>query len=496
MTDPHYDYQVLIVGGGPTGITLAVLLAKRGISVLVVEKEADIYPLPRGAHVDHEIMRVFQEVGAADRIAETSRTSSEYNFINAKRKTLMQFSGNDLLGPGGWPYANMTHQPSIERALRDQLNGLQNARFENATELTGFEDRGDGVVATLKSDSGTRDVHVLFLIGADGARSPVRKAAGIVVEDLGFEEPWLVIDMLVDDPTRLPTANIQLCDPARPTTCVVMSAGRHRWEFMIKPEEDPAEIIGDASIARLLEPWDVAGAVRLERKAVYTFRALAAKQWRKGNVILAGDAAHTMPPFAGQGLCSGIRDAANLAWKLAEVLTGRAKPALLDSYQVEREPHVRAIIAMAIMMGKTVCITNPVRAFLRDTKFRVARLLGLLPKGPPAYPPITGGKILKATAAGGSYFPQFTGQGDAGSRLDDVLGPGAWLINRGAESLPDGGLNALPLDDPALQPFRDGIVNWLTKNNADAVLVRADRYVFGTGRAEELQAAWRQAVYC
>ncbi len=485
-----FDYDVLIAGGGPTGITLAALLAQRDVSVLVVEKEAEIYPLPRAAHIDHEIMRVFQEVGIADRIAETFRTASNYEFLNAKRQLLMRFSGSEQRGPGGWPSANMIHQPSVERALRDQLSRFHNAQLASATELTGFRDLGDGVVATLRSGMESRDVYVRVLIGADGARSFVRKAAGISVDDLGFEEPWLVIDTLVDDPLRLPTSNIQLCDPARPTSCVFMSEGRHRWEFMIKPGEDPAEVSSDESIAQLLEPWDVAGAVRLERKAVYTFRALIAKEWRKGNVLLAGDAAHLMPPFAGQGMCSGIRDAANLAWKLGEIFKGNPAPDLLDSYQIEREPHVRTIIGLAVDMGKTVCITNPISAFLRDMKFRAANILGLLPDGPPSYPPLANGKILKGTAAAGSYFPQCLNIGETKARLDDVLGPGTWLIGRNAS----GALPMSALTNAALQPFRKDIEHWLDQNKAYAVLVRPDRYVFGTGKAETLHALWQQAI--
>ncbi|MGB7654833.1 MAG: bifunctional 3-(3-hydroxy-phenyl)propionate/3-hydroxycinnamic acid hydroxylase [Novosphingobium sp.] len=474
-----FDCDVLIVGGGPTGVTLAVLLAKRGVSVIVAEQEAQIYPLPRAAHIDHEGMRILQEAGVADAVIATSRSAGRYDFLNAKGDLLLRFEGGDSLGPGGWPAANMIHQPSVEAELRGALAACPGARLNSGWELKSFADDGAGVTATLATPEGEKALRARYLIGADGARSPVRKAAGIVFDDLNFEEPWLVVDVLVDDYTRLPAANLQICNPKRPTTCVLMGAGRHRWEFMILPGESAEQVSTDAFIEALLEPWNVKGAVRLERKAVYTFRARIAAQWRKGRIMLAGDAAHQTPPFAGQGMCSGLRDAANLAWKLAAVTQGKAADSLLDSYQAERAPHLRATIDMAIMMGKMVCITSTWGALLRDLKFKLARALGKLPDGPPAYPPISVGAILAGSPGAGSYFPQPVSRD--GTRLDDVLGMDHWLIVREELAVPD------------MAPFARQIGAWFDKYGAEAVLVRPDRYVFGTGPKAQLAAAW-QAV--
>jgi 3-(3-hydroxy-phenyl)propionate hydroxylase len=491
MADTKRDFDVLISGGGPTGITLALLLGQAGVSVLVVEKEAAIYPLPRAAHIDHETMRVFQQVGVADRLMATCRHTDRYDFLNAKGKVLLRFDGASAIGRGGWPAANMIHQPSVEAALRDRLADFPNVELRCATELTGYRDTGGAVEADVMGVTGAETVRARFLVGADGARSPVREAAGIEFDDLGFEEPWLVVDAIVTDPSRLPTANLQICDPERPTTCVLMGEGRHRWEFMIKPGEDPTEVSSDASVARMLAPWNVEGAVTLERKAVYTFRARIARRWRSGRVLLAGDAAHQTPPFAGQGLCSGIRDAANLSWKLAAVIAGSASPALLESYQPEREPNARATIQMAIMMGRTVCATSRWSAFVRDTKFRVARALRLTPSGPPAYPPISTGTIMAATPGAGSYFPQPCAVADPSLKLDDVLGSGPWLIGRTPLQRIDG-LTVSPLDASKTAPFKAATEAWLDNHAADAVLVRPDRYVFGTGRADELAQAWQR----
>lgn len=475
-----FDCDVLIAGGGPTGVTLAILLAQRGVKVIVAEKEAEIYPLPRAAHIDHEGMRILQEAGAADAVMATSRRASRYEFRNARGELLLCFEGSDRLGPGGWPGANMIHQPSVEHALRASLSACPEAALHGGWELGAFSEDDEGVTAQIATPEGPRTIRTRWLVGADGARSPVRKAMGIVFDDLDFEEPWLVVDMLVDDPARLPTANLQICDPKRPTTCVLMGEGRHRWEFMILPGETPEQVSDDAFIAELMKPWNVEGAVRLERKAVYTFRARIARVWRKGRICLAGDAAHQTPPFAGQGLCSGLRDAANLAWKLAAVIKEGAPDSLLDTYQPEREPNLRATIAMAIMMGRMVCTTSRWAAFLRDTKMRIGRALGKLPTTPPDYPPISAGAILAGSAGAGSYFPQAVASG--GTKLDDALGGHAWLITRDA------------LHGPALAPFAAKLTSWLDKHAAAAVLVRPDHYVFGSGDAETLRTAWMAAT--
>ena len=476
MAGTALDCDVLITGGGPTGVTLAVLLARRGVSVIVAEKEGDIYPLPRAAHIDHEGMRILQEAGVAEAVMQTARRANRYDFLNAKGEVLLRFEGAGQTGPGGWPVANMIHQPSVETELRGALAAQPAAQLHSLWELKRFTDDGEGVTATLATPEGERTIRARYLVAADGARSPVREASGITFDDLNFEEPWLVVDVLVDDYSKLPTENLQICDPERPTTCVLMGEGRHRWEFMIKPGETSEQVSEDAFVERLMEPWNVKGAVRLERKAVYTFRARIAAQWRKGRVLLAGDAAHQTPPFAGQGMCSGLRDAANLAWKLAAVTKGGADAALLDTYQPEREPNLRATIDMAIMMGKTVCITSRWQAWLRDMKFKLARRFGLLPEAPPAYPPISAGRILSGTAGAGSYFPQFIASD--GTMLDDVIGLGHCLIARS------------DLSCAQLAPFARELRGWLERHDAEAVLIRPDRHVFGTGHASELQAAW------
>lgn len=484
------DCDVLIVGGGPTGVTLGLFLAEAGVSTIIAEKEKDIYPLPRGAHIDHEIVRILQNVGVADAVMATSKTGGRYDFLTADRQILLSFDWTEP-GASGWPYSNMIHQPSLEAALRERLADTRSVSLRTEWAFEAMEVGEEGVTARLATPAGPQTIRARYIVGADGARSPVREAAGIAIDDLGFDEPWLVVDMIVHDASRLPDRNLQICDPARPTTCVLMGNGRHRWEFMIKPGETTEEVLADTFIADLLKPWNVEGAVSLERKAVYRFYARLAKQWRKGRVLLAGDAAHQMPPFAGQGLCSGMRDAANLWWKLADVVGGQADDSLLDAYQAEREPNVRGIVDMAILMGRTVCVTDPEAAAARDAAMLADRAAGKSPDSQSGYPPISAGRILAGSAGAGAYFPQPCAADGTKARLDDVVGPGAVLFSREGMPAPTrSGVRGIELADPEVAFAREALDGWLQRHGADAVLVRPDRYVFGTGKPDQLVAAW------
>ncbi|RIL01368.1 MAG: monooxygenase, partial [Proteobacteria bacterium] len=385
-------FDVLVVGCGPVGALLAILLGARGHRVAVLERWPAPYPLPRAVHFDAEIGRVLQGAGVAAALAGRTEAAPVYEWRNAAGEVLLRFgreTGNAL---SGWPDSSMFCQPELERILEERMRALPGVSLRRGEQVVAAREVDGGVeVEAQRADGARSTLRARFGVGCDGANSFVRGALGIGFEDLGFAFDWLVVDVLPHEPRPWDPLNWQLCDPARPTTLVSGGPGRRRWEFMRLPHER-IEALNDPAVAwKLLAPWGVApGNATLERHAVYTFRARWAASWRHGAWLLAGDAAHQMPPFAGQGLCSGLRDAANLAWKLDLVLAGRARDALLDSYTQERLPHVRAIIDFSVQLGRVICIADPEAAAARDRAMApAARASGLSTPAP--LPPIGAG---------------------------------------------------------------------------------------------------------
>jgi 3-(3-hydroxy-phenyl)propionate hydroxylase len=493
MAKAGFDCDVLVVGLGPVGAAMAALLVQQGLRVTAIDKDTSVYPLPRAVHFDHEIMRLLQQLGLADQVRRNAREFPAYEFRAADGTLLLSLSSWPEAA-GGWASGYMFHQPSLENALREILEVSDLADVRLGHRFVGLSQDAEGVSAQIQGPAGAETVRARYLVGCDGAWSPVREAIGAGLDDYRFDEPWLVVDAKAPAGCRLPSVNLQVCDPARPTTCVLGGPGRHRWEFMLLPGETPEAMLDDAVIARLIAPWDC-GPIEIERKAVYRFHGLVADRWREGRVLLAGDSAHQTPPFAGQGMCSGLRDAANLAWKLGAVLSGAADDALLDTYQTEREPHARALIELAIGMGRIVCTLDREAARLRDADMLARRAAGEAPLPPLQAPAFPGGCILAGSPCAGTMFPQPTcGSGARRLRMDDALGEGAWLITRGAAHAIAPGLTRIALDSPTLAPFRASLEAWLEGHGAEAVLVRPDRYVFGAGAPETLCSAWSAAM--
>ena len=457
----------------------------RGLSVLAVDRSMTVYPQPRAAHIDGETMRILQSLGVADAVIPHTRPAPPYEFRNTAGEILISVPAATL-ADDGWPTHLMIYQPGIEQVLRRLCAHLATVHVRLGTSFQRLEQSRDAVTAWLDGVS----VSTRMLVGCDGASSTVREAMGVQFDDYGFDEPWLVIDALVLDEARTPAVCLQLCDPARPTTFTLMGPGRLRWEFMLRPEEDPSQMMGEGSIERLLSPWGGSHGLVIERRAVYRFHGLVARHWRDRRVLLAGDAAHLMPPFAGQGLCSGLRDAHNLAWKIDAALRGGPADALLDSYQEEREPHARGIVTMAIDAGRLVCTLDSEVAERRDAKARADREAGVAPSSL-ALPPLGASVLLGSHTAAGTQFPQPIAAD--GSRFDDVMGAGAWLISRRrSEGATHRGVTRVDVDDPLLSGFRDALEAWFDTAAVPAVLVRPDRVIFDTGVAEELLASWQR----
>ena len=475
--------DVLIAGLGPVGAALGVYLARSGVKVVVVEKTAEVYPMPRAAHLDHETMRLLDLAGGAEAVSANSQPLSSYEFRNAKGDLLLGFRPPADLADTGWPYTSMFHQPTLEIAMREALAAEPTASIRLGVSLTGFAETADGVTVELEGPEGASEIAAKFLVGCDGGQSTVRRLLGIGLDDMGFDEPWLVIDtVLKGGKTRLSTIGLQHCDPARPVTSMPMAPGRHRWEFMLLPGEAPEGVTSDEAIDAMIAPFADPESLTVERRAVYRFHAVFAEKWREGHVILAGDAAHQMPPFMGQGLCSGVRDAANLAWKLIAVIRGDAEEALLDSFQREREPHVRAITQMAVAMGKIVCT--------QDEELAAARDADMLAKPEAARfdaTPTLMGLQSGVLEGGGAVAPCLRSK--AGERLDLALGMSPYLVVARRASAPSdtGGLTVVALDEH--QGEGEGAFLAML-GDAPAMLVRPDRYVFGMGEPVVLLDAW------
>ena len=366
--------DVLIVGCGPVGATLGVLLGDLGICVRVIDSAQMIHEAPRAIALDNEALRILQQAG----VGETDFERIAISQVRMRSPMFGVFSRIDTTGTlDGHPKLVTFYQPDLERALRRRLAAQKDVHMTLGISLTDLQQDADSVDVSLRDASGLPSLlRARYVIGADGAGSIVRKLIGQDFHGRSFGEDWLIIDAL-DVPHPIDHVEF-VCDPKRPTPHMVAPGGRERWEFMLKPGESAEMMMDDARIHALLAQWGCPPEVKIERKAVYRFHARIVERFRVGHVFLVGDAAHITPPFAGQGLVAGLRDCANLAWKLAWVLRGHAGEVALDSYNTERRPHACAMIALARWMGRLVMPMNAVTAFFIHGGIRIARLFPLL----------------------------------------------------------------------------------------------------------------------
>jgi len=491
--------DIAIVGYGPVGQTLASLLGRLGYAVSVFERRPSLHPRPRAVHYDDEAARVFQRLGIHAELEPITEPAIRYEWQNAAGETLLLLD-RSAPGPSGWPAATMFSQPELERVLDRAAKALPTVEVHQGWEVAGLVDGGDGVRLELRrgsADGGRRaaadaerEVTAAYAIGCDGASSVVRETMATGVEDLGFAFDWLIADTIPHDPSLLAGVNLQRCDPQRPTTMVSGGPGRRRWEWMLLPGETREQVEDEEFVWRMLArsgvgPDDVA----LERCTVYTFRALWAERWRVGRLLLAGDAAHQMPPFAGQGLCSGIRDAATLAWHIDLVLRGQATEATLDAYTSERRGHLQHAIAMSVELGKVICITDSAEASARD---EVLLSVAADPGAPPAEPPAPelGPGLHDGEPPAGSLFPQGRARDEGSPLMEDTFGGGFALYAQEAnptdlldedarETLRGLDCALISLDEDSDAVYRA----WFAAHGCEVALVRPDFYVFGTADA-------------
>lgn len=489
-------YDVAIIGYGPVGAALANLLGQCGLKVVVLEREPSVYNLPRAVSLDGEGMRLFQTMGLTDRLLPKVNVSRNIRHVNAEGKLLLLISRGGI-GPEGWNNAYRFYQPELEAVLREGVMRYPAIDVRLRCDVFALDETNDHV--RIRYENLARgelsEVTARYVVGCDSARSTVRRFMGTALQDLRSHERWIVLDMLLDQPPGgVPEAAdetgrvidaIQYCDPARPTTFIPMPGKRHRWEFMLMPQDDPAMITNPERIYELLAPWHIDPAKsKIERAVVYTFHSAIATCWRRGRLLLAGDAAHQMPPFLGQGMCSGLRDAANLAWKLRDVLSGRAPDSLLDSYESERMEHVRAFIELAVELGGVIQTTDPEKARRRDSDL-IANPTVLRPITPALGPGLHGDAPPPAAARAAQ--PMLLD----GARLDDRAGYRLAVLATSAlaSALDRPTSDRIDLMNGSLVIADGDAAAYLAGLNAGAVVIRPDRHILGLASTPlELQA--------
>ena len=515
------EVPVLVVGAGPTGLVVANLLGQAGIGTVLVERNEGTVDEPRAASIDDEGLRTLQAIGLIGEVAGDIGPGYGYHYFSASGRCFAKVLPSTR--EYGYPRRSPFRQPLLEATLRRGLGRFANVRVLFGHTLEGFDQDRDGVTARIRGPGGGAvEVRADYLLGCDGGSSTVRRLLGIAMAGSSFEERWLVLDMIGgEDGERHTRVH---CDPARPAITLPGPAGTRRWEFLLRPDESDGEMLEPGAVAALLGRFGGEGAGGIVRKLVYTFHARMAERWRQDRVFLLGDAAHLTPPFAGQGMNTGLRDADNLAWKLAAVIEGRIGNGVLDSYEAERRDHAWEMITLALRMGR---IMNPRTRLGSWALVNGARLANLVPglrdyvlemrfKPKPRFARgflIADNEGRRRTLVG-RMFPQpaiITATG-AKLLLDEVTGNGFAALAYGAN--PEAVLAALiqpvwrrlgisrvgvlppdardaPAPGPGIEIVRDAegaLATVLKGREGRIVLLRPDRYAAGAFAADEAPA--------
>lgn len=482
-------FDVAIVGYGPAGAVAAALLGQQGLSVYACERLQDVYQIPRAISLDHEILRVFQQLGVVDAIQPYCEPFTPSEYYGVDGQLIRRMTMVEPPYPQGYTPSVVFTQPPVERALRARVAQMPNVVVDLGVEMRRITQDAQGVTLQIDAAGRTKQVRARYAIACDGGSSTVRTQLEMPLEDLDFDEPWLVVDVLVNERglARLPKVSVQYCEPERPCTLVIGPKNHRRWEISLKPGEDPKQVATPEETWKMLARWLTPQDGELWRQASYRFHALVAAQWRKDRVFLAGDAAHMQPPFLGQGMCQGVRDVTNLAWKLGAVLRGEVSGAnadvLLDSYGAERKAHVRELTSRIKGVGAVICERDPARARARDAKL-LADCGGVVQDTPrqDILPRLETGLLSQQShAARGSLFPQpRLQQGGQPSLMDDVAGNGWRLVLAAGAGAPAAAMPGLRVVDLGRTAEADGVAAaWFRRHECVAALVRPDNYVYG-----------------
>ncbi|CAN5318749.1 bifunctional 3-(3-hydroxy-phenyl)propionate/3-hydroxycinnamic acid hydroxylase [soil metagenome] len=507
MTTSTYD--VAVIGYGPTGATAANLLGQLGQRVVVIERDPDIYNRARAISTDEEVMRIWQRAGLAERLAADMLPDRPLHFVDSRGDTFIA-----LRTPShncGHPSQQFLYQPAVDTVLREGVDRFPNVDVllsHECLRVTTTPDDVELMLADLNTDSFLR-IRASYVIAADGGSSPTRGQFGIGYTGRTYGERWVVIDTEVLEPWPGHDSLRFHCDPAYPTVDCPTPLGHHRWEYPARGNVADANLISDAAVWRMLHGQGITEKhVRILRAVIYRHHVRIADRWRVGRVFLAGDAAHAMPPWIGQGMSAGVRDAANLCWKLAAALDGSAPDSLLDSYQTERMPHVREVTKRAVRVGRIITEPRPALAALRNTVMRALMKVPHLPTKLHATMWIPearyrDGYFVGGGPASGCQLPQpwLIDEKGAGVRLDDAL-HGQWTLLHLGVAPPGNqawaalGVNIIRLNGPEGYPAPDtlvdgghSLVDWFSSKGAEAVVVRPDGFVYaGAGPRQLLPA--------
>ena len=492
MTDSPGSVPVVIVGAGPVGVIAATFLAQFGVECLVLDRWANVYPQPRAVHLDDEIFRIVARLGIAEQFAAISRPARGLQLRDPNLRVLAEFRRERPQTSNGYPQANMFDQPELESLLRSNLQHYPHAVLRGDSEVTDVVQLGAGRVQVTFVDRASGQEHRVeasYLLGCDGANSAVRAAIGASMRDLKFDQRWLVVDVATDADLGQWDGVHQVCDPRRAGTYMRIGPRRYRWEFRLLPDETVDDFGSVADLYPLIQPWveGIAPAhLRLVRVTEYTFRAAIADRWRRDNIFLLGDAAHLTPPFIGQGLCAGIRDAMNLSWKLAGVVNGWLPESVLDSYEQERKPHARYMIRFALAVGRVMTAGGEAGNVLRRV---VAPRLHLIPGVrdkvvDSTTPALTDSALVvrngRRRGLAGRLCPNpFL---ENGKRLDDLVGPRFAVITPAPLSREQ--RDALAIRGAVAVAVEPGseLAHWLERGHASAAVIRPDGAVMYAGR--------------
>jgi 3-(3-hydroxy-phenyl)propionate hydroxylase len=487
------DVDVAIVGFGPVGAFSALLLAEAGLRVAILERSREPVVLPRAVGLDGESLRAFQRIGLGDAVAgilQPPRERDEVCFTDSRRRRLFGLEIPQH-GVNGWRDMSFFDQPELEELLREQVAREDRIEVRLGHEVVAVEPSRSDVVlrATHPAATAPSELRAGFVLGCDGASSFVRRALGIDWLSLGYDQDWLVVDIVQGPEADLPLVTMQVCDPARLTTYVCVKDPNRRWEFQLLEGETREQMLRPEKIEQLLRPWLPPEHYEIRRSAVYQFHAATAARWREGRVFLAGDAAHQTPPFLGQGLNAGFRDAANLGWKIPLVHSGACDGSLLDSYEAERDAHARDLVEWAVAVGQLMETLAAREAGAPDPHPSADHSAGY-GQGRVA-PPLRGGVLMDDPEGPGHSVGTVLRQptvrrGHGGPcRLDELLGPGFAVVARKQSDLRLGAearallrrLDGRTVSLEGLEVTR-GAMDRLFDDHPAAV-VRPDRYVFG-----------------